>query len=246
MKKIVKNNYLEMSLYVTNKIIKKIIDNPQAVICIAGGETPTGIYSLLPQKLHELEVDYSKITFISLDEWVGLDKKIKGSCIETLYSKLYDNLELTENQIVFFDGTAQNLEEECRKMDKIITKLGGLDLIVLGIGLNGHIGFNEPGVDDKLRTHVVPLEKTTKKVMNKYFDTSLNLTHGITLGMQDIYQTGEIYIIANGENKKNIVDKFIHNSKSNKYPITLLKDLENVELVIDSAADEEKDEKNNN
>ena len=239
MKKIVKENYVEMSEYITDKIIEQIVNKANCTICIAGGSTPGMIFELLPKSLKEKNIDYSNVTFVSLDEWVGLDINTKGSCVETLYSKLFVNLELRNDQIKFFNGTALDLESECTLMDDFLESVNGLDLIVLGVGLNGHLGFNEPGVDENSYSQVVKLDNVTKKVMSKYFYDELPIEMGITLGMQHIYNANKVYVIANGENKMDIIYKGLNDKISNSNPLTLLRNIGNVELVIDKKANKE-------
>lgn len=114
--------------------------------------------------------DFSRCRFVSLDEWIGLGREDVGSCLQTLSDELFQPLALRNEQIVFFDGQAADLQNECRRIDAVIAAHGGLDLVVLGVGMNGHIGFNEPGVNGEQNSHIEPLDEVTRTIAPKYFN----------------------------------------------------------------------------
>ncbi len=237
MKENILNNYEQLCSVITDEIIEQIKYKPKSVITIAGGQTPTGVYKMLSERLISEQVDYSKITFVSLDEWVGLDINTNGSCIETLSSHLFNNLNLNEDQIVFFNGVATNLTAECNRIDNIIAKLGGIDFMVLGIGMNGHLGFNEPNIITE-NSSIVSLAEKTKEVMTKYFDKQIELTHGITLGYKQIMETNKIILMASGAKKSKIIEQTIKSEASYDIPSTILKKHSNCQLLIDKDAKE--------
>lgn len=207
---------------IADKIIKIVNDKPNAVICIAGGDTPLPVMKELVKRAKRKEVDFTKAYFVGLDEWIGLDKNTRGSCIQTLEDNLYAPLELKENQIIFFNGKANNLKKELDRINKFIQQCG-LDFILLGIGMNGHIGFNEPGVNFSSDAQVVPLDNVTTTVMNKYFDEKLPLTEGITLGFKQILNAKELVLMATGLKKADIVKKTIDTPPTNELPATAIK-----------------------
>lgn len=235
MKEHVCSNYCELSKKVAERIIEQLRTKPKSLITIAGGETPLGVLKYLSEHLVSEDVDYSQVKFISLDEWVGLDSNTYGSCRQTLNDGLFNNINLTSDQIIFFDGNAENLTLECEKVDKIICDHEAIDLIVLGIGMNGHLGFNEPNIVTT-NASIVKLSDVTKNVMNKYFNESMELTHGITLGYNQILQSKKIILMASGSNKRSIMDEMKRVKVSYSLPASLLKYNDALEIYIDEEA----------
>ena len=236
MKVSIVNDYIELSKNVSKFIINYVNDNPNSLLCLAGGDTPLYTYKLLIEAHLKKEVDFSKCKFVSLDEWVGLGEEDKGSCVETLHSNLYKFLNLNTEQICFFDGLTEDLEAECKRVDKFIFENKGIDIILLGVGINGHLGFNEPGVDDSLYSNVVELDSSTIKVSEKYFDKKQEVAKGITLGMKHIYEARNILLMANGEKKASIIEKTLKVEKSSMIPSTLIRDNEKTVIFLDKKA----------
>ncbi|MBF2629327.1 glucosamine-6-phosphate deaminase [Listeria seeligeri] len=236
MKVVIKENPQIVAETISQKIIESVKEKPTSLICIAGGDTPLLTIEALIKANQAGEVDFSKTRFVGLDEWVGLGRETKGSCIQTLYDAFFDRLEnVSSEQICFFDGQTADFEAECARVDAFIEACGGIDFILLGIGLNGHIGFNEPFVPVDVNCHVVELDNVTKRVMSKYFDTDLPLTHGISLGMQQILTAKEIYLVATGEKKAEIVQQVIEKEPTVSIPATLVKQAI-ATLVLDEKA----------
>lgn len=236
MKVVIKENPQIVAETISQKIIESVKEKPTSLICIAGGDTPLLTIEALIKANQAGEVDFSKTQFVGLDEWVGLGRETKGSCIQTLYDAFFDRLEnVSSDQICFFDGQTADFEAECARVDAFIEACGGIDFILLGIGLNGHIGFNEPFVPVDVNCHVVELDNVTKRVMSKYFDTDLPLTHGISLGMQQILTAKEIYLVATGEKKAEIVQQVIEKEPTVSIPATLVKQAI-ATLVLDEKA----------
>ncbi|EAD5685955.1 glucosamine-6-phosphate deaminase [Listeria innocua] len=236
MKLIINENEQLVAETVSQRIIELVKAKPASLICIAGGDTPLLTIEALIKASQAGEVDFSETQFVGLDEWVGLGRETKGSCIQTLYDAFFDRLEnVSGDQICFFDGKAKDLAAECARVDAFIDERGGMDFILLGIGLNGHIGFNEPFVPVDVNCHVVELDDVTKRVMSKYFDTDLPLTHGISLGMKQILVAKEIYLVATGAKKVDIVKQVIEKAPTVAIPATLVKEA-NTTLVIDKVA----------
>lgn len=236
MELIIKENYEEMSRGTCELIIDLIQKKPNSLICIAGGETPYGLYKNLVEASKSGKVDLSQCKFVGLDEWVCLGKDTKGSCQETLFNNLFDLLPLTESQICFFDGLAVDLNEECKRVDRFISDHGCIDIMVLGVGMNGHLGFNEPNAPTDTYCHVVDLDPVTKDVSVKYFDKAIDVQRGITLGMKTIGESKYILLMANGKRKADIVDKTVNGEKTPDVPSSLLNDLPNVTFFLDKEA----------
>ena len=160
-------NYEQLSGYAADLIADSIKNKPDLVLCMASGSTPALTCELLVQKLKEEQIDYSKFTFLGLDEWVGLPPTNTGSCHYFFHKKIFEPLQLSSSQYFLFNAMADDLKSECSKMDKVIADKGGIDIMIVGIGMNGHIGFNEPGTSFAALSHVAALDEITKSVGQK-------------------------------------------------------------------------------
>jgi len=229
-------NYETQSKNVAEFIIKTVKQNPEALLCLAGGDTPLKTYEYLVEAYNKKEVNFSRCKFVGLDEWVGLTKEIKGSCIEMLNKHLYSKLDLREDQVCFFDGIADNLEEECNRVDKFIFDNNGINLILLGVGMNGHLGFNEPNINHDLYCTVVELDDITRTVGQKYFNKKFELKKGITIGLKHIFSSNIKIIMASGEKKADIIKKIVEDKKTSEIPASLLAAEKSVNIFLDYGA----------
>jgi len=164
----------------------------------------------------------------------GLSGKDDGSCENFLRENIFDHLNIKEENIRLFDGKAPDLEKECKEIDEFITDNKGIDYLLLGLGMNGHLALNEPGVNPNKTSHVAILDNVTKTVADKYFKEKPDITKGITLGIKNIAAAKKIQLLITGERKRDIVRKMMNEEKTNMLPGSLLKDLEHVEFVLDS------------
>ncbi|MEI4282208.1 6-phosphogluconolactonase [Tetragenococcus halophilus] len=229
------NNPKSIGQQVVKDVENILKTNERPLICIAGGDTTIPIMEALVSAGKQ-NLDFSKTKFISLDEWGGLGRDTQGSCAQTLYDNLFTPLEISEDNIFFFDGTA-NLEEEAKKADEFIKSNQQIDYIVLGVGMNGHIGFNEPNVLEETGAMVVDLDSVTKKVMEKYFNEDYSLEQGITLSLNQIRQAKQIVVAITGDHKRSVYQKTIQFDDDPNFPVSLLKNEgEKFNLYVDSAA----------
>jgi glucosamine-6-phosphate isomerase len=171
-----------------------------------------------------------------LDEWVGLDENDEGSCRRSLYRNLFNPLNIDKENITCFDAKSPDLLNECQRVDHIINEWGGIDLIVLGIGMNGHLGFNEPGCNPDLCSLVIDLDEITKVVGEKYFPDKVVPHKGISLGMAQIMASRKVIVMANGEKKADIVQKVVESEISIQIPASLIRNHFNSCLFIDEKA----------
>ncbi|WP_027632794.1 glucosamine-6-phosphate deaminase [Clostridium hydrogeniformans] len=229
-------NYELMSEKVAEYIIDTVNKNPEALLCLAGGDTPLKAYEYLVDAYNNKRVDFSRCKFVGLDEWVGLGNETEGSCIEMLNKHLYSKISLREKQLCFFDGLSKDLEEECKRVDKFIFDNKGIDLILLGVGMNGHLGFNEPNVNPDLYCTVVDLDTVTTKVGVKYFNEEVELKKGITVGMKHIFSSNVKIIMANGERKSDIIKMVVEGERTREIPASLLSNEESLEIFLDNGA----------
>jgi glucosamine-6-phosphate isomerase len=229
-------NYNDLSEGAADLIISTLIKNPDAAICFASGDTPKGTYEAFCKKVKETKVDVSRMSVIALDEWVGITAGNSGSCRYFLNNYLIGPLGLKNENVQFFEGDARDLDEQCRQMDQRIQKCGGLDLMIVGIGMNAHIGFNEPGVPQNLYSHVVELEDITKSVGQKYFKETTELKYGLTIGLKHLLESKAVLLLANGERKSDIIKKTVEGPVDELTPSTTLRNHSNANVFIDEAA----------
>jgi galactosamine-6-phosphate isomerase len=230
-------DYEELSQYAADTIINCIKNKPNAVLCLATGDTPRLTYKYLVEKLLKANIDISGCTFIGLDEWVGIPPETEGSCHYFLQENIFKPLSIRHTQIHLFDALATDLDAECKKMNKVIADLGGIDLMVVGVGMNGHIGFNEPGVALDSYALVTDLEETTKAVgQKKYFDKPVAISKGITLGLQNFLEAKQVIMLANGTKKALIIKAAVEEPTGTKIPATIMRMHNNSMMMIDDEA----------
>lgn len=229
-------NYEALSEAASDEMVNAIKNNTRAVICMASGDSPKLTARLFVEKLLKSHIDYSQFTLVALDEWVGVPPENTGSCYQFFKQHVFEPLSLSVNQTLFFNSLAKDAKEECQKMDEAIAARGGIHLMLVGIGMNGHIGFNEPGVAENLYAHVVPLDEITQSVGQKYFQQSMVLKEGITLGFQHLLESHKVILIANGGRKAAIIKKTMHDEISMQLPATIMRKHANSIIMIDESA----------
>jgi galactosamine-6-phosphate isomerase len=218
----ISDTYEIMSQLCVTDLLDKIKDIPEPLICTASGDTPKGMYHDLVNRVRENKIDISNWRFIGLDEWAGMNGTDEGSCRWHLNNQLFRPLNIQNDQIIFFDGKATNLEGECARIEDYIKRKGGIDAAILGLGMNGHIGMNEPGTLPSSRSHIAHIDPVTAKVGQKYFTKETKLSTGVTLGIKTISGARYIMLLANGSKKAEIVHTVLSSSATPEIPATLL------------------------
>jgi len=210
-----------------------LVSNKKAlVISLAAGHTSLELFALMVDAAKSGKADFSQCIFIGLDEWAGLGRGDDGSCIGFMQKNLFDPLGLEEDKIIFYDGKG-DLQKECERIDDYILRAGGIDFMVLGVGMNGHLGLNEPGTPFDRYSHVAALDDTTKTVGQKYFKEQTAITAGITMGMRNFDQCKRIILMVTGEHKKALLEKIAASEISVALPATYLKKLPQASLYTD-------------
>ena len=225
-----------MAASAARDLLMLIGHNSSPLLCPASGDTPAGVYKELVQKIQQEKKDISNWKFVGLDEWVGMDGADEGSCRYYLNQQLFSPLNVPEERICFFDGRNAEPQAECGKVDEFIQRSGGIDVAIVGLGINGHIGMNEPGTDPSLRSHVSTLDPVTQKVGQKYFSKKQELDYGLTLGMASIMDARYIMLLVSGKHKAEIVHTVLEEEKTNKVPGSLLRDHPNLRVYLDQDA----------
>jgi len=225
-----------LSQNAADEIIRLVRAKPTAVLCFASGDTPRLCYQLLVEKATTANVDFSAITFIGLDEWVGIPPSNEGSCHYFLDNLLLKHLNFSSSNIHLFDGLSANLGQECKKMDQLLEEKGGIDLMLVGVGMNGHIGFNEPGISFNNYSHVVELDNITASVGQKYFKEATSLKQGITLGLKHLSEAAKVLVLANGLKKAPVIKNALEGDISDKMPASIVRTHPNSEVMLDEEA----------
>jgi galactosamine-6-phosphate isomerase len=216
------DDYESLSAAAADEIISLVKNKPGAVLCLASGDTPRLTCILAAEQAIKQKIDFSGCTFIGLDEWVGVPPDNEGSCHYFFQQHLLGPLKMEAANIHLFDALSDNLEKQCKAMDDSIAAKGGIDLMIVGIGLNGHIGFNEPGVSFDSYSHAIDLDPITLSVGKKYFSTAVKLGKGITLGLKHLMQTKKVLLIANGVKKAEVIKQTIEGTVNNSFPASIM------------------------
>lgn len=229
-------DYEALSLAAAEQVAKLLEEKPDAVLCLPSGSTPLGMFKILAQKSKAGEVDFSKCTFVGLDEWVGLGPDDQGSCRYWIDRDFLHPIGFREDQIVYFDAKSNDLLGECERVNQAIAELGGLDLMVLGVGMNGHLALNEPGASFDSYAHLSTLEPITAEVGQKYFSKATPLTEGITLGLRHAREAKQLIVMACGAAKAPVMQRALEDEVSEDFPASLVQRIEGVIVMLDQAA----------
>lgn len=233
---VVCKDYEEMSRRAAEIVAEQVKKRPDGLISFPGGDTPLGMVHVFADMVNECKIDISRTHYVSLDEWVGLSNEDEGSCGLFNQQNLLSRLQHPFAGTHIINGAAEDIESERVALNDYISQYGPLDVSVLGIGMNGHLGFNENGVDFDLDAHIIPLSETTLKVMTKYFGEKFHPTHGISQGIRQIMAAKTVILIANGAHKAEILKKAVHGPVTNEVPASVLQNHPNCYVVADEAA----------
>ncbi|MDP9075945.1 MAG: glucosamine-6-phosphate deaminase [Bacteroidota bacterium] len=228
--------YNEMCRAAAEMIVNQVKQKPDSLICLTSGYTPAGIYKLLVQYTKEKRVDFSNCYFVGLDEWVGMDKSDAGSCTNFLYESFFTPAKIKASRMMVFDAKATDLDASCTAMDNFIKVHGPLAIMLVGVGLNGHIGLNEPGVDFNSYAHHSPLAPITIEIGQKYFKQQTQLTEGITLGLKHLQEAQIPMLLASGKKKAEIIALALQGEVTNRVPASIFQTLPSAYVMLDEAA----------
>lgn len=229
------NSKTEFCQKAAERIIKQILQKPDSVIGLSTGRTTGDIHRVLATLLKERNVDYSKVTFVAVDEVVGVDRDYSGACYKMIRTELLDSLGVNDDHFLIFPTRSENWDETFAIFTKQVAEKGGIDLLTLGLGENGHLGFNQPGTPFEKRNGLgdmyPELEERIRKETNM---AATDFLGGATLGMVDIMHARQILLVANGKNKAEVVKRILTGSICTACPASILQLHPACEYLLDS------------
>jgi glucosamine-6-phosphate deaminase len=233
---IVVNNFNRMSEEAAKLLVAQVRTKPGSVLGLATGSTPLGVYKLLAE-YHQAGVDFSRVITFNLDEYIGLAPDHPQSYRYYMEENLFSKINIKQENTHVPSGIAPDLEAECRRYEEAIRQAGGIDLQLLGIGSNGHIGFNEPGTPFDSTTQIVDLTESTIRDNSRFFDSPDEVpTQAVSMGIKSIMQAKSIVLIASGGSKADAVYAAVHGPVTPEVPASVLQLHPSVTIVVDQAA----------
>ena len=230
-------DYEDMSRKAANIISAQVIMKPDCVLGLATGSTPIGLYKQLVEWFEKGDLDFSKVQTVNLDEYKGLNRENDQSYYYFMHDNLFDHINIPEENTHLPNGMEMDSEKECARYTKLIQSMGGVDLQLLGIGHNGHIGFNEPSESFDKDVHCVNLTQSTIEANKRFFASADDVPkQAYTMGIKTIMQAKKILIVANGEGKADIVRDAFFGPITPQVPASVLQLHNDVTLVADEAA----------
>ena len=230
-------DYKDMSRKAANLISAQVIMKPDAVLGLATGSTPVGAYEQLREWHDKGDLDFSAIRSVNLDEYKGLSGEHDQSYRYFMNHNLFDHVNIKKENTNVPSGLAQDAEAECRRYDGVMRELGGIDLQRLGIGGNGHIGFNEPCADFPVATHLVDLTQSTIEANARFFASADDVPkQALTMGIGTIMKARKILVVASGADKADAVRKTVQGPVTPDVPASILQLHPNVTIIGDEAA----------
>jgi glucosamine-6-phosphate deaminase len=225
-----------MSEAAADEVASMLRERPDAVFMVPTGTTPLGMYRRLVE-MHESEgLSFARATFFNLDEYLGLLPDHPASYHVYMHENFYGRVDVGPDRVHVPEGSAPDPEEECERYERAIREAGGVDLCVLGIGRNGHIGFNEPGASFASRTRVVQLAESTRKVNATDFEGDRAPECAISAGMATISESRRVLLLASGENKARAVAAAVEGEVSEEVPASALRNHPDAEFLVDRDA----------
>lgn len=237
MKIISARDYNDMSRKAANMISAQIIMKPKCVLGLATGSTPIGTYAQLVEWYQKGDLDFAEVTTVNLDEYKGLTRDNEQSYYHFMNDNLFSKVNIDPERTFLPDGTELDSNKACSDYNKVIADAGGVDLQLLGLGHNGHIGFNEPGMAFEAETHCVDLTESTMKANQRFFASKEDVPkQAYTMGIKTIMQAKKILMVVSGEDKAAIIKEAFFGPITPKVQASVLQLHNDVTIVADEAA----------
>ena len=236
MRIIIVENKEKVSLEAYNIVKNIITKNNQAVLGLATGSTPVGLYKLLIDSFKKKELSFKDVTTCNLDEYVGLNRDHPQCYYYFMKEHLFDHIDINLENTFIPNGMAEDLEQECKHYEDVLNQ-HQVDVQILGVGSNGHIGFNEPMTPFDSITHVIELEQQTREDNARFFDSIEEVpTHAITMGISSILRAKKIVLMATSESKALAIQRMIEGPIDPNCPASILQTHPDVVVIVDKDA----------
>lgn len=230
-------DYEEMSSVAAAMVSGQVMLKPDSVLGLATGDTPLGMYKNLIKQFEQGKIDFSEITTFNLDEYYGIPKTNCQSYYYYMMDNFFQYTNIKRENINIPDGMAEDILKECESYENRIKKANGIDLQILGIGVNGHIGFNEPDVNFEAETHLVILDEKTIQSNARFFESIEEVpTKAISMGIKTIISSRKIVLLANGLAKAEAVEQMVNGKISPEMPASILQLHKDVTIIVDEEA----------
>lgn len=230
--KVEDNNAL--STKAANIVCEVLKKESRPVLGLATGSTPKKMYEFLVERYRKGEISFKDTITFNLDEYVGLAPTDSFSYRYYMEKHLFQHVDINKENVYIPDGLAKDLSKECEAFERAIDKVGPIHLQILGVGLNGHIGFNEPGTSFKSRTHVAKLEESTRQVNSRFFNSIDEVPkEALTMGIGTIMEAEEIVLLVQGEHKAEILEKIVYGDVTEEVPASVLQTHPNAYVITD-------------
>jgi len=237
MKVVVVKNYKELSYRAAQLLASQIIEKKNLVLGLATGNTPIGMYKELIRRHREEGLDFYKVVTFNLDEYYGLSPEHPQSYYFFMWNILFKHINIKKENVHLLNGVTENIDKECKQYENLIQKSGGIDLQILGIGDNGHIGFNEPDISLDTRTHLVNLTAKTIRANSRFFNNAQEVPkQAITMGIGTIMRAKKIILLVNSKRKARVIERTINGPITTKVPATVLQLHNEVTIIVDQEA----------
>lgn len=237
MEVIVFDSYEAMSRYAAKQIEATVRLNPEAVLGLATGSTPIGTYQELIRLHREEDLDFSLVETVNLDEYIGLPEGHEQSYKTFMREQLFDHINVDPEACHIPNGQAEDFAEAAQDYEDLIDDLGGIDLQILGLGPNGHIGFNEPAEAFANETHVVQLTAATREANARFFASEAEVPKAaLTMGIGTIMRAERILLLVSGEGKKDALEKLLFGPVCPQLPASILQFHPDVTVLLDRSA----------
>lgn len=230
-------DYEEMSEAAATLLFSRVKEASSLSLGLATGGTPEETYTRLAEKANKSNQSFSHVNTYNLDEYVGLAPEHPNSYRYYMDQHLFTKIDIPKEQTHLPNGTAVELRNECNRYERLIKRDGGIDVQLLGIGANGHIGFNEPGTPFNTGTHIVELTDETREANARYFSAKANVPiKAITMGIASIMEAKEIVLLVSGQSKAHAFAQLMDGEITEEFPASILNNHDNVTIIADEAA----------
>ena len=237
MKIYIKKDEKQASQFAANLLRDVVLEKPDALLGLATGSTPIEMYKTLIEMYDNGELSFKDVKTINLDEYVGLAGDHEQSYCYYMNEQFFNHIDINKENTHVPDGLAGDLDGHAKEYETIIDELGGQDLQILGVGSNGHIGFNEPNEELDIFTHVENLAKETIDANKRFFESADDVPKtAVSMGIGSIFKAKKIILLAFGENKADAIKSLEDAKISTKVPVSLLKLHPDVTVIVDEAA----------